>query len=312
MTQNVTATIKGEFKAVVEGNRPVRGSFHRLELEFAGPAAKAFGDVQPGQFVEVNVAGAALPPVDQIPEGLRDAAQRDILLRRPFSFTAVAKDKDMAYADILYCVLGPATLRMTTLRKGDVVSVIGPLGRGYWMPEGKKRALLVAGGMGVAPLQHLAQYLTAHYATIEAIAFAGAKTKESLPCERPFDKISQGLEFAMPEFAKYGVRSIVATDDGSVGFAGMVTDCLAEWLTNNPAPPEQTIIYACGPEPMLAKVAAIAKDKRIDCQVSMERLMACGFGVCQSCAVECRSGDQNIYKLCCKDGPVFDAKEVVF
>ena len=77
---------------------------------------------------------------------------------------------------------------------------------------------------------------------------------------------------------------------------------------------EDMIIYGCGPEPMLARVAEIAKRKKIDCQVSMERRMACGIGVCQSCAVECRVAESNetIYKLCCEDGPVFDSREVVF
>ncbi len=77
---------------------------------------------------------------------------------------------------------------------------------------------------------------------------------------------------------------------------------------------DTTIIYACGPEAMLARVAQIAKDKAIDCQVSMEQMMACGIGVCQSCAVQCRVSGSNetIYKLCCEDGPVFDSREVVF
>jgi len=110
------------------------------------------------------------------------------------------------------------------------------------------------------------------------------------------------------------VRSQVATDDGSAGFEGMVTECFARWFDKaNPAR-DSTIICVCGPEPMLAKVAEIAKEKQIDCQISMERRMACGIGVCQSCVIQCRVSDSNdtIYKLCCEDGPVFDSKEVVF
>jgi len=118
----------------------------------------------------------------------------------------------------------------------------------------------------------------------------------------------------VPEFAKYGIESILATDDGSAGYHGLVTDCLTEWLEKSDLPIDDIIICACGPEPMLASVAKIAAEKNIDCQVSMERRMACGIGLCQSCAVECKvpGSNETIYKMCCQDGPVFDAREVVF
>jgi len=122
------------------------------------------------------------------------------------------------------------------------------------------------------------------------------------------------LGFSLGEFARYGIESLVATDDGSAGFAGLVTDCLSEWLDQSSSGGKDMIIYGCGPEQMLARVAKIAKQKKIDCQVSMERVMACGIGLCQSCAVECRVAESNetVYKLCCEDGPVFDSREVVF
>ena len=122
------------------------------------------------------------------------------------------------------------------------------------------------------------------------------------------------MGFSLAEFAKYGIESHLATDDGSVGFAGFVTDALIERLKTNPHSAPDTIIYSCGPEQMLAKIAQIAQEHNIDCQLSMERRMACGIGLCQSCAVECKIDDSNqtVYKMCCKDGPVFDSKEVVF
>ncbi|GAG95564.1 unnamed protein product, partial [marine sediment metagenome] len=153
------------------------------------------------------------------------------------------------------------------------------------MPDGKKSVLLVAGGMGAGPLEHLAKVFTADYPDMEVIAFAGAKTVEELPFEARLDEISQQLGFSLGEFARYGIESLVATDDGSAGFAGLVTDCLSEWLGKSDLAGENMIIYGCGPEQMLAQVAEIAKDKKIDCQVSMERRMACGIGLCQSCAV---------------------------
>jgi len=173
---------------------------------------------------------------------------------------------------------------------------------------------LVIGGMGVPPIQHLAKVLAKDYSNTEVIAFAGAKTAADLPFEGQLDEISQQLGFSLSEFAKHGIESMVATDDGSAGYRGLVTDCLSEWLDRTSIANKDMVIYGCGPEPMLEKLAEIAKDKNIDCQISMERRMACGIGLCQSCAVECRVEGSNdtVYKMCCEDGPVFNSKDVVF
>ncbi|MHC4604437.1 MAG: dihydroorotate dehydrogenase electron transfer subunit [Planctomycetota bacterium] len=314
MSEKRSATKRGVFSATVCANRQIGERFYRLGLEFSETCAKAFADSKPGQFAELDLSNTALPSAETIPADLVDAAGRRILLRRPFSFCDITTKKNKTFADILYCVVGPATLRMTTLAAGDSVSIIGPLGNGFRMPEGKKTALLVVGGMGAGPLEHLAKVLTADYSDIEVIAFAGAKTVKELPFEARLDGISQQLGFSLPEFAKYGIESQVATDDGSAGFAGLVTDCLSEWLGKSDLSTKDMIIYGCGPEQMLARVAEIAKDKKIDCQISMERWMACGIGLCQSCAVECKVAGSNetIYKLCCEDGPVFNSRVVVF
>ncbi len=313
MTQDCSAANKGVFLATVCANKQIGWRFYRLGLEFSGAGAEAFADFKAGQFAELDLSYAALPSAEAIPKELVDASHRRILLRRPFSFADVDAKKDKTRVDILYCVLGPATLRMTTLSAGDSVSVIGPLGNGFWVPEDKKRALLVAGGMGAGPLQHLTKVLTVDSPDIEVMVFAGAKTAKELPFESRLDEISQQLGFSLREFAKYGIESLVATDDGSAGFEGTVANCLSDWLGQQNLVSEDTIIYSCGPEAMLAQIARIAGDKKIDCQVSMERMMACGIGVCQSCAVECRvnGSHETIYKLCCKDGPVFDSREVV-
>lgn len=305
---------KGKFKAVVSSNRQIGQRFYRLRLEFTQDAARAFANFEPGQFAQFDLSKTALPSPDAVPEDLRDASSRKILLRRPFSFAEVTPEGDKTFAELLYCVVGPATVRMTTLSAGDCVDIIGPLGRGYQIPDGKKTVLLVGGGMGTPPLQHLAQSLTARDDGIDVVSLAGAKTAEGLPFEGRLDEISQHLGFSVPEFAKYGIESLLATDDGSAGYHGLVTDCLAEWLEKSDLIFDDIIICACGPEPMLAGVAQIAMGKNIDCQVSMERRMACGIGLCQSCAVECKVNDssETVYKMCCQDGPVFDSKEVVF
>jgi len=316
ITENCSAVNKGLFNAAVCANKRIGQRFYRLRLGFSGTDAKAFAKAKPGQFAELDLTGARLPSAEAIPEDLADAARRKILLRRPFSFADVAAEGDKTSVDILYRAVGPASLRMTTLSVGDSVSVIGPLGNGFWVLEGKKRAFLVTGGMGAGPLLHLAKVLTADYPDIEVTAFAGANTAKELPFESRLDepRIKYGAGFSLAEFAKYGVKSLVATDDGSAGYHGLVTECLSEWLDRTALAGEGMIVYSCGPEQMLAQVAEIAKEREIDCQVSMERMMACGIGLCQSCAVECKVGSsgETIYKLCCEDGPVFDSKEVVF
>ena len=316
MSEKCLSSAKGVFIATASSNKQFGPRFYKLKIEFSADGAKAFADFNPGQFVELDLSHTALPPDESIPEDLLDAAERKILLRRPFSFTNVTTEKNKTIAELLYCVVGPATLRMTTILPGDSLSVIGPLGNGFSVPEGKKTALLVVGGMGVPPLLHLAKYITSgscpHRPNI--IAFAGAKTAKELPFESYLDEISQQLGFSLPEFAKYGVESLVATDDGSAGYHGFITDCLSDWLRKSSIPSRDIIIYSCGPESMLAKMAQIAKNKNIDCQLSLERRMACGIGLCQSCAVECRvpGSNETIYKMCCKDGPIFNSNEVVF
>jgi dihydroorotate dehydrogenase electron transfer subunit len=314
MSEGHSSTKKGMFEAQVISNRRIGPGFYRIRLEFTQDGAKAFAKFEPGQFAQFDLSKTALPSPDAVPEKLRDAASRKILLRRPFSFAEVTPDKDKTFAELLYCVVGPATIRMMTLSSSDRISVIGPLGRGFQIPDDKKTILLVGGGMGTPPLQHLAQNLTACNNGIDIISLAGAKTAKGLPFEGRLDEISQSLGFCVPEFAKYGIESLVATDDGSAGYHGLVTDCLAEWLEKSEIPFDDIIICACGPESMLATVARIAAEKNIDCQVSMERRMACGIGLCQSCAVECRvtGSNETIYKMCCQDGPVFDSKELIF
>ncbi|MHC4462839.1 MAG: ferredoxin reductase domain-containing protein, partial [Planctomycetota bacterium] len=156
MSEKRSATKRGVFSATVCANRQIGERFYRLGLEFSETCAKAFADSKPGQFAELDLSNTALPSAETIPADLVDAAGRRILLRRPFSFCDITTKKNKTFADILYCVVGPATLRMTTLAAGDSVSIIGPLGNGFRMPEGKKTALLVVGGMGAGPLEHLA------------------------------------------------------------------------------------------------------------------------------------------------------------
>ncbi|MBN1359890.1 MAG: dihydroorotate dehydrogenase electron transfer subunit [Sedimentisphaerales bacterium] len=315
MTQTRASSEKGSYVATVLSNRRIGECFWKMRLRFAGSGARAFGGFRAGQFFQIDVGEVALPPLDAIPAHLRDGAHRHVLLRRPFSFAEVTVGPDLTDGELLYCVVGPATLRMTTLAEGDSVGITGPLGKGFWVPDNKKTALLVAGGMGLPPISCLAKTLAAEYPDIEAIAFLGAKTARALPIEGRLDQTPGQSTYAVPIFAQSGIPSILATDDGSMGFKGTVVERLGQWLHEQGADSRnERIIYACGPEPMLAAVAGFAREHDIDCQVSMERRMACGIGLCQSCAVECCAEGSNgtVYRLCCKDGPVFDARDVVF
>jgi dihydroorotate dehydrogenase electron transfer subunit len=295
---------KGQFWGRVCGNKSATGKgqcFYKITLEFEGQAAKAFAKAVPGQFAEIDLSKTSLPAAEKIPEGLKDACKRDIILRRPFSFCDITTKGNKTIVVILYCVVGPASLRMTTLKAGDTVNIIGPLGNGFSIPKDKKTALLVSGGMGSPPLQHLADYLVKNNPKINVLTFAGARTKEHFP-------------FNPKRFTKQKIETIITTDDGSAGLKGFVSEHLERWIEKSGQKESEMIIYACGPEAMLARVAEIANSSNIECQISMERRMACGIGVCQGCAVECRleGSSETVYKMCCTDGPVFDAKEVVF
>ncbi len=305
---------KGVFQAEILSNQQIRHCYYRLNLRFDPYGSRLFQHVTPGRFLELDLHSVSLPESRQIPDHLKDAAGKPVLLRRPFSFSDVvvtpSSEGPCVKVEILYCVLGPATVRMMSLKKGDTVSVLGPLGNGFTIPDNITDALLVAGGMGSPPILHLAGYLKRHYPAINTVCFVGARNCDDLPFTV---KIGNFKGLILEEFELIGAPSHIATDDGSAGFDGYVTDCLRHWLEKNPVAPASTAMFACGPEAMLASTARLAKDLAIPCQISMERMMACGIGLCQSCAVQEKTDDdQTKYKLCCKDGPVFDADKVIF
>jgi dihydroorotate dehydrogenase electron transfer subunit len=307
---------KGDFEATVLSNQQIRTCYYRLALELEPAATAAFFSVNPGQFAMLDLTEASLPQTENIPDSLKDTAKRQLILRRPFSFSDVSIRQGPAGSvvrlEIMYCVLGPATVRMTGLSDGNKIRLLGPLGNGFQIQPQKELAILIAGGMGAPPLVHLAGVLKMRFPAMRVIIFVGAKSCESLPFTI---HIGNKTGLVLEEFQQLNVVSCyVATDDGSAGFKGYITDCVEGWLAKNDWMADKTVFYACGPEGMLAAAAGLARKHGIDCQVSMERMMACGIGLCQSCAVEHKSGaeGQTEYHLCCQDGPVFDAANVVF
>lgn len=228
---------------------------------------------QPGQFVMVKTADSSDP-----------------LLRRPLGVHK-AQGKRIT---LLYEIIGKGTRLLSQKKPGEKLDVIGPLGNGFDLRtthDARRTTILVAGGMGVAPLVFLAQKLIKQ----KPLVLLGAKTKNHILCAR--------------EFKKFGCQVKITTDDGSAGFKGRVTDLLKSILTNQRAyKPTNLRIYACGPRPMLKEVSNISKEYNILAQISLEEHMACGIGACLGCVVETRAG----YKRVCKEGPVFDAEKIIW
>ena len=212
-----------------------------------------------------------------------------VILRRPFSIHCVKGDT----VYILFRIRGRGTQALSVYKTGKRFNVIGPLGNGFdykLQTIAERRQILIAGGLGVAPLVFLAQELKkirdTRYAVRDTILL-GAKTKKELLCE--------------DEFKRLGCRVKVATEDGSKGAKGTVISLLNNEKLNSGS------VYSCGPEEMFLQIHKILKDKqKVDCQVSFEQFMGCGLGVCCACAIETKHG----YKKVCKDGPVFNIKDI--
>ena len=255
-------------------NLEVAEDFYLLRLA----VPKIAEGVVPGQFVEVKVSSNYSP-----------------FLRMPLSICKT--DPALGTIDLLYEDLGPKSRALSLQQPGCEIAVLGPLGNGFKVTEGDRTAMLVGGGIGIPPLLFLAGEL--RRAGRQVVLLVGARNgKKHLP-----DNL---LNAAAGEIRK-------ATDDGSAGHHGLVTDLLTEKLTGG----KRFSVYTCGPHAMMAAVTAICKGHRIPCQASLEEYMACGFGVCVGCVVELRPPENETfsspylqYSRICIDGPVFDAHRV--
>jgi len=258
---------KVQIAAKIISNKQLGQRYFKAVLAAAAVADKA----RPGQFVMVRPQ-AGVEPLLRRPLGIHNVCGRNI--------------------ELLYEVVGPATGILSQKSPGELVDIIGPLGNGFCYEgrntRGKGRPILVAGGMGVAPLVFLAKKIK----KLKPLVLIGAKTKSHILCEK--------------EFKGAGCDIKIATDDGSSGFKGRVTALLDTILR---APNFQlSNIYACGPRLMLEALNHIAQKYKILAQISLEEHMGCGFGACLGCTVNTVNG----YKQACKDGPVFDAQEIIW
>ena len=231
---------------------------------------------RPGQFVMVR------PPKFSEP-----------LLPRPFSIHRLRGDQ----VEILFKTVGLGTRQLAGLKKGDPLEVRGPLGQGFNFDQDLD-PILVAGGMGVAPLLFLAETWKRSREKNRKRSlrlFIGAGNKDELLC--------------LKEFKQVGAEVFAATEDGSYGRKGLVTRLLS--TTINKPSPDQTL-FVCGPNLMLKAVRNWAVQKGISCQLSLETHMACGLGACLGCVVARKKGTEIAYVNVCQEGPVFEAREVFF
>jgi len=227
---------------------------------------------QPGQFVHLKVD-----------EGY------DPLLRRPFSIHRT--DPSQGGLDLLIKLRGKGSRLLSRKSPGERLDLIGPLGNGFPLPHSGQSPILVAGGAGIAPLFMLAERITSRGNSF----FWGAKGEEEI--------------FLRKELSSLGWRLEISTEDGSLGYRGLVTDLLRGQLSRMKG---DYLIYACGPWEMLKDVAKLSQERHLPCWVSLEGNMACGVGACWGCAVRCKAEEKIIYLRICKDGPVFSAEEVVW
>lgn len=222
----------------------------------------------PGQFVEVRVDGSV-----------------ETFLRRPISINFVDRERNELW--LLVATVGEGTRQIARLQSGDVVNIVGPLGNGFSLPAGEAAGtvLLVGGGVGVAPL--LYQGAVLKEAGLEPVFLLGARSAKDL--------------LMLDEFRKYG-EVFVTTEDGSEGERGFVTQHTV--LQKR----QFDLILSCGPTPMMKAVARFAYQQNIECEVSLENMMACGLGACLCCVEKTVEGN-----LCvCKDGPVFNIKKLLW
>lgn len=214
---------------------------------------------EPGQFVMVRGKWGTNP-----------------VLPRAFSIVKAGNQGEILVRDV-----GPGTSLLCRLKPGDDLAVLGPLGKGY-SPLQKKTAVMVAGGVGVAPLVYLTEQL--HAQGVQVVFLYGARTRDDLPLASRIEKIA---------------KLIVTTEDGSVGQKGRVTTPLEEVFKDS-----DIQVFSCGPNPMLEAVGKLAIQSGVTCEVAMESPMACGMGTCKGCAVVLPNGG---FRYVCTDGPVFNA-----
>lgn len=226
----------------------------------------------------------------------------DPLLKRPLSLHRLISDDTF---QIVYKVVGRGTRILSERRQGEKLDILGPLGRGFEISSHIEDAILIAGGIGIAPLFALSEELISNGKSVKL--FIGGRSRRDILFEK--------------EFGSLGIEPIISTEDASYGKKGLITETLEDYLKRSGLrlAVNGSQIYACGPRPMLKKVSELAKTHAIPCYVSLEERMACGVGACLGCAVKVhphhpplsKGGQRGVsYGMVCKEGPVFNAEDI--
>ena len=234
--------------------------------------------VLPGQFVMVAIADRGTAPTP--------------LLKRALAVYSVhPEDGRPSIVTFLVKIVGEGTRRLNSVRAGEYLDLVGPLGNGFDLNRGKgKINLLVVGGTGIASVYLLAEKW-----------YRGGEEVHLVYGGRSADHL-----IGLDDFKRLGLPVFVTTEDGSLGHRGLVTQGFQEYSSKFPK--EHINICTCGPNAMMEAVTTVAKTQGIPCQISVESKMACGFGVCLGCTVK----TLNSYRLACTHGPVFDGASFVW
>ena len=283
MTATETALLRRIQSRVLE-NRLLAETFFLLRLH-----TPDLPQAHPGQFVQLTCGP-------------------DLILPRPFSILDSHASDDSI--DIFYRVVGQGTQRMATWKKNHMVSLLGPIGKTFTPPPPTSHALLVAGGVGLAPLDFFARQLVQQ--GINTTLLWGIESDPPLPVQA--DPAQSGLPegLALSHLSARGISSRLTSLTKRPGFFhGYVTDLTIRYLEQLSSEAQaNTILYTCGPMPMMVALASVANRFGLRGEASLEARMACGFGVCVGCVAPMRNHDTWHYRRVCIDGPVFPLAEV--
>jgi dihydroorotate dehydrogenase electron transfer subunit len=237
-----------------------------------------------------------------------------IPMRRPLSI--MRADANGGWIEVLYKVLGPGLHALAARRAGDAISIIGPIGKPFTVHPERPRTILIGGGVGIPPMVFLADRLRAEPPRrYKPLVLMGSEIPFPFRA-RPSAIVVAGMPAAtiacMPLLDEWGIASRLASRAGFPGcYEGFVTGLADEWLQTLGAPQLAEVeLFACGPTPMLAAAAAVARRHGVPCQASLEEFMACAVGGCAGCTVLVRTPEGEAMKRVCVDGPVFDALTV--
>lgn len=218
------------------------------------------------------------------------------LLRRPFSFWDVHYHKNaLTNVDLLYTVVGHGTELLERRKPLDKVGFLGPVGKGFTLRRDRKTYVFVAGGVGIVPFYLFAKQIRAAKHGARLILLFGARTQHAL--------------WGIDDFDAIGVETHAATDDGSRGFKGFVTDLMKRKLGELDR--GDVMLYTCGPDAMMRRVVETAQREDLPCEASLERRMGCALGACGACVTKVRDGGDWRYSRICMEGPTYDARELV-